>query len=52
MKELLLQEFNFKMNNDYNTLIDNGIEVFSVKTNAGSDYRYELLIWILADPNP
>ena len=34
IKELLLQHHNFKMYNDYKSLIDNGIEVFSVKTDA------------------
>ena len=34
IKELLLQHHNFKMYNDYNTLLANNIEVFSVKTDA------------------
>jgi hypothetical protein len=34
IKELLLQHSNFKMDYDYNTLIENGVEVFSVKTDA------------------
>lgn len=34
IKELLLQTFHYKLNNDYNTLINNGIDVFSVKTDA------------------
>ena len=34
IKELLLQTFHYKLHNDYNTLINNGVEVFSVKTDA------------------
>ena len=34
IKELLLQHHNFKMYRDYKSLVDNGIEVFSVKTDA------------------
>ena len=34
IKELLLQHHNFKMYSDYKKLIDNGIDVFSVKTDA------------------
>ena len=34
IKELLLQEFHYKLNKDFNTLIDNGVDVFSVITDA------------------
>ena len=34
IKELLLQYYNHKMQEDYNKLIDNGIDVWSVKTDA------------------
>ena len=34
IKELLLQYHNHKMQEDYNKLIDNGIDVWSVKTDA------------------
>ena len=34
IKELLLQHHNFKMYRDYKSLVHNGIEVFSVKTDA------------------
>ena len=34
IKELLLQHHNFKMYSDYQTLTTNGIDVFSVKTDA------------------
>ena len=34
IKELLLQQHNFRMLNDYNKLIDNDINVYSVKTDA------------------
>ena len=34
IKELLLQHHNFKMYSDYKKLTDNGIDVFSVKTDA------------------
>ena len=34
IKELLLQHHNFKIYNDVNTLVNNGIEIYSVKTDA------------------
>ena len=34
VKELLLQYHNHKMQEDYNKLINNGVDVWSVKTDA------------------
>jgi transcription elongation factor S-II len=51
IKELLLQRHSFKMYTDYQSLIENGIEVFSVKTDAFTikpeDLETELLKYIV-----
>ncbi len=42
IKELLIQDHNFKMYKDYNTLKDNNIEVYSIKTDAFTIKREDL----------
>ena len=42
IKELLLQHHNYKMDSDYRKLIKNGIEVFSVKTDAFTIHHQSL----------
>ena len=43
IKELLLQHHNFKMYRDYQTLTANGIDVFSVKTDAFTIFKKKTL---------
>jgi thymidine kinase len=42
IKELLIQDHNFKMYKDYNTLRDNNINVYSIKTDAFTIKREDL----------